>query len=71
VVKSQQCLKLRIIELRFYVFLKAASKKRKKSFFLFSKKRKKRILELCLQGQKVVGAMPSSRPHRNFVMPFF
>ena len=47
-VKSQQCLKLRIFELRFFTsFLKAASKKRKKSrFFGFSKKRKKRILEL-------------------------
>ena len=34
-VKSQQCLKLRIFELRFLRFLKDASKKRKKSrFFL-------------------------------------
>jgi len=44
VVKSQQCLKLRIFELRFLRFLKAASKKRKKSrFFGFSKKNVKNV----------------------------
>jgi len=48
VVKSQQCLKLRIFELglRFLRFFESRFKKRKKSRFLNLKKRKKRILEL-------------------------
>jgi len=44
VVKSQQCLKLRIFELRFFTFfLKAASKKRKKSRFLDFQKNVKNV----------------------------
>jgi len=47
-VKSQQSLKLRILDYVFYVFLKCRFKKRKKSRFWIFKKRKKRILERIL-----------------------
>jgi len=47
-VKSEQSVKLRILDYVFYVFLNGASIKRKKSRFLdFQKKRKIRMLELC------------------------
>jgi len=56
VVKSQQCLKLRVFELRFLCFLKDASKNVKSLVFWIFKKRKKCILELWFTGMEK-GAM--------------
>jgi len=47
-VKSQQSLKLRILDYVFLLFFQCRFKKRKKSRVIgFSKKRKIRIFELC------------------------